>query len=240
MIESQPETPAPSSGWRVATVVDVAHPTPRGVRLRLKVPDRIDHLPGQHYLVRLTAPDGYVAQRSYSVASPPSDPLIELFVERLAAGEVSGYLADVVATGDELDVRGPLGGWFIWRGDSPAVGVAGGSGVVPLVAMLRHAAALERPDLLRLAVSSRTLAELPYADVLEASGSLIAITREQVSTQRPTGRLTAADLGPLLTAPNLTCFVCGSAAFAEAASDLLLDAAVPTSRIRVERFGPSG
>ena len=105
----------------------------------------MDHLPGQHYVVRLTAPDGYVAQRSYSIASPPADPLVELFVERLDDGEVSGFLADVVQPGDELEVRGPIGGWFVWDGDSPAVGVAGGSGVVPLVAMLRHADR-RRPD----------------------------------------------------------------------------------------------
>jgi len=106
------------------------HPSARGAR-------RIDHLPGQHYVVRLTADDGCTAQRSYSVASPPSDPLVELFAERLEDGEVSSYLADAVQVRDELDVRGPIGGWFVWRGDVPAAGFAGASGVVPLVAMLR-------------------------------------------------------------------------------------------------------
>ncbi len=210
--------------------------------LRLDVPDRIAHLPGQHYVIRLTAPDGYVAQRSYSVASPPSDPLVELFVERIEDGEVSGYLADVAAVGDELEVRGPIGGWFVWSGETPAVGVAGGSGVVPLVAMVRHAAHLGRSDLLRLAVSARTLAGLPYAGELTAHGALIALSREDTAQGRPRGRLTPADLSGLLDPgqPAPTCFVCGSAAFAEAASMLLLDAAVPAERIRVERFGPSG
>ena len=116
------------------------HPSPRAVVLRLDVADRVEHLPGQHYVIRLTAEDGYTAQRSYSIASAPADPLVELFVERLDDGEVSGFLADVVQAGDQLEVRGPIGGWFVWRGASPAVGVGGGSGVVPLVAMLRHAA----------------------------------------------------------------------------------------------------
>ena len=105
---------APTGAWRRATVRSVEHPSPRAVVLRLEVPDRIDHLPGQHYVIRLTADDGYVAQRSYSLASPPSDPLLEFYIERLDDGEVSTFLADVVEVGDELDVRGPIGGWFVW------------------------------------------------------------------------------------------------------------------------------
>jgi ferredoxin-NADP reductase len=158
--------PAPIGGWSTAKVIEVSHPTPRSVMLRLDVPDRVDHLPGQHYVIRLTADDGYVAQRSYSIASPPSDPLIELWIERLDDGEVSGFLAEVVEAGDELEVRGPIGGWFVWDGAHRAVGVAGGSGVVPLVAMLRHAAVLGVPDLLTLAVSARTLPDVPYASEL--------------------------------------------------------------------------
>src|ERR1700712_2397914 len=148
-----PDAAAPSGAWRTATVREVSHPNRIGVRLLLDVPDRIDHLPGQHYVVRLRADDGYVAQRSYSLASPPSDPLVELYVARLEEGEVSSFLADVVQPGDELEVRGPIGGWFVWDGTTPALGVAGGSGVVPLVAMLRHARMVGRTDLLRLAVS---------------------------------------------------------------------------------------
>jgi len=232
--------PAPTGGWRRATVREVAHPTPHAVLLRLEVPDRIDHLPGQHYVIRLTAPDGYVAQRSYSVASAPSDPLIELFVERLDDGEVSTYLADVAAPGDVLDVRGPIGGWFVWRGDAPAAGVGGGSGVVPLVAMLRHSRHLGRGELLRLAVSSRTLAELPYADELAAHGTVIALTREDSASGRPRGRLNAADLRPVFDRADDSYYICGSAGFAEAISDLLLDIGVAGQKIRVERFGPSG
>jgi ferredoxin-NADP reductase len=219
-------------------VESVDHPTPRSVRLRLAVPDRVDHLPGQHYVIRLTAEDGYRAQRSYSVASPPSDPLVEFWVERLDDGEVSAFLADGVEPGDELDVRGPIGGWFVWDGSTPAFGVGGGSGAVPLVAMLQHARDLGRTDRLRLAVSARTPADLPYGDELAAAGALVAITRERFG-ERPAGRLTAAELAPLVGA-GADCYVCGSAAFAEGASELLMQAGVAAERIRVERFGPSG
>jgi ferredoxin-NADP reductase len=188
--------------------------------------------------VRLTAEDGYVAQRSYSVASAPADPLVELYIDRLEDGEVSPYLADVVVAGDVLEVRGPIGGWFVWTADSPAVGLAGGSGVVPLIAMHRHAVALGRAGLLRLAVSARTLADLPYADELSTAGALIALTREDAPGGRAAARLSAAELPPLLS-QDATCFVCGSASFADAATDLLMDAGVPAARIRVERFGPS-
>ncbi len=230
--------PAPTGAWRTAKVAQVSHPTPRSVVLRLDVPDRIDHLPGQHYVVRLRADDGYVAQRSYSVASPPSDPLVELWVERLEDGEVSGFLADVVEPGDELEVRGPIGGWFVWDGSMMAVGVAGGSGAVPLVAMLRHAAAIGRPEMLKLAVSARTMADLPFPDELAAAGAFIALSRSD-RPGRPAGRLTADELRPLVV-PEAVTFVCGSAAFAEFASRLLVDLGCPSADVRVERFGPSG
>jgi ferredoxin-NADP reductase len=229
---------APSGGWRTATVAGVRRPIQRSVELRLDVHDRIDHLAGQHYVVRLTAEDGYTAQRSYSVASPPEDPLVELFVERLDDGEVSTHLADVVEPGDELEVRGPIGGWFVWDGESPALLLAGGFGVVPYIAMLRHARALGREDLLRIAVSARTMAELPYAEELVGVGALIVLTREAHGI-RPAGRLTAAELVPLWE-PGQTAYVCGSASFAEAASQLLVGMGVPPADIRVERFGPSG
>ncbi len=229
---------APAGGWRTATVAGVRRPIQRSVELRLDVHDRVDHLAGQHYVVRLTAEDGYTAQRSYSVASAPGDPLVELFVERLDDGEVSTHLADVVEPGDELEVRGPIGGWFVWDGATPALLVAGGSGVVPFVSMLRHARAIRREDLLRIAVSARTLDQLPYADELVAAGALVVLTREQHGI-RPAGRLGAAELLPLWE-PDQTVYVCGSASFAEAATRLLVDSGRPASSIRVERFGPSG
>ncbi|MCW2697356.1 MAG: Flavodoxin reductase [Modestobacter sp.] len=216
----------------------VRRPLARSVQLKLDVRDRVDHLPGQHYVVRLTAEDGYTAQRSYSVASAPDEPLVELFVERLEDGEVSPFLADVVEPGDELEVRGPIGGWFVWEGDEPALLVGGGSGVVPFVAMVRHARALGRLDLLRIAVSTRTLAELPYADELVAAGALVVTTREAHGI-RPAARLTAMDLVPLWE-PGQTAYVCGSTPFAEAAGQLLVGMGVPPTSIRVERFGASG
>jgi ferredoxin-NADP reductase len=230
---------APLGAWRPAVVREMSHGNAMSAVLRLDVPDRIQHLPGQHYVVRLTADDGYTATRSYSIASAPHDPLIELYVERLDDGEVSPYLVDAVEVGDELEVRGPIGGWFVWEGETPAVGVAGGSGVVPLVSMLRHAEHVGAMDRLRMAVSSRTLAELPYAAELMSAGAVLALSREDSAAGRAAGRLLATELEPLVTA-GATYFVCGSAGFAEAASTLLMTLGVAAADVRVERFGPSG
>jgi ferredoxin-NADP reductase len=151
---------------------------------------------------------------------------------------VSTYLADAVQPGDELEVRGPIGGWFVWDGDDPAVAIGGGSGVVPLVAMLRHAVTLGRTDLLSLAVAARRAEDLPYGDELTAGGATVAYSRAVGPTGRPAGRLGADDLRPVIR-PDATIFVCGSAAFAEHASRLVVDLGVPSSTIKVERFGPS-
>jgi len=235
---TDPARRAPSGGWRSATVAGIRRPVPQAVELRLDVPDRVQHLAGQHYVVRLTAEDGYTAQRSYSVASAPGDRLVELFVERLDDGEVSTFLADVVEPGDRLEARGPIGGWFVWDGERPALLVGGGTGVVPLVAMVPTARELGRADLLRIAVSTRTLAELPYADELLDAGALVVTTRE-AQGERSTGRLTAAGVVPLWETGR-TAYVCGSAGFAEAASQLLVGMGIPASDVRVERFGASG
>jgi ferredoxin-NADP reductase len=236
-----PEPEAPSGGWRTAVVRAVEHPHPRAVLLRLEVPDRVDHLPGQHYVVRLVAPDGYTAQRSYSLSSPSEDPLVELYVERIEDGEVSSYLADGVAVGDSLDVRGPIGGWFVWRGATPALGVGGGTGVVPLVAMLRHARAAGSTDLLRLVAAARTWDDLPYASELRDAGATLAFSRETGPGTRSRGRLRPTDLAPVLQGrgSGLTSYVCGSAGFAEAATTLLMGLGVLPGDVRVERFGPS-
>ena len=226
--------------WTSATVASVGHQGTMLAMLRLELPGRPCHVPGQHYVVRLTAEDGYTASRSYSIASSPDDELLELAIERLEDGEVSTYLADIAMPGDELEVRGPIGGYFIWDATTPAVCVGGGTGVVPFVSMLRYAREQGRLGLLRLAVSARTLADLPYADEVSAVAAVVAITRETAATgARPTGRLTGADLEPLLT-PGATYFVCGSAVFAEAATQLLLGLGVGPGEIKVERFGPSG
>ncbi len=222
------------SARRRATVTAKSHPSEHAVMLRLSVPDRVQHVPGQHYVIRLTAPDGYVAQRSYSIASPPSDPEVEFYIERLPDGEVSTFLADVVEVGDELDVRGPIGGWFVWDAATPLLGVAGGSGVVPFVAMLRHARGLDATHLLRLVVSGRTPADLPYTDELEAGGAQITYTRSADGR-----RLTPADIEPLLLGDQLH-YVCGSPVFSAAAVNWLQELDVAADSIRVESFGPSG
>lgn len=234
------EQPAPQGAWRTAVVRQVVRSVrPPAVVLRLEVPDRIDHLPGQHYVVRLTADDGYVAQRSYSLASSPDDPLVELYVERLDDGEVSTFLADVVEPGDELEVRGPIGGFFVWDASAPALALGGGSGVVPLVAMARYALARGRLDLLRLVVAARTVSHLPYAGELREAGATTVFSRVGVPGGRPAGRLRAEDVRSLVRGDE-TAFVCGSSGFAEAAGDLLVAAGVPATSIRIERFGPSG
>jgi ferredoxin-NADP reductase len=231
-------TTAPSGGWRRAVVRSVTRPTPRFVVLRLDVEDRVAHLPGQHYVVRLRADDGYTASRSYSVASAPADDAVELCVERLPDGEVSSFLADVVEVGDELEVRGPIGGWFVWDGITPALAVGGGTGVVPQVSMLRHATEHGTRDAVCLIAAARSLAELPYSDEIRAGCNVLALSRETSPSGRPPARLTAADLEPHAH-DGQGFFVCGSAVFAESASRLLVALGIPAASIRVERFGPT-
>jgi ferredoxin-NADP reductase len=220
--------------WRDARVVEVRRHSDRAVILRLDVPDRVVHRPGQHYVLRLRAEDGYTASRSYSAVSAPSDEHVELYVERVPDGEVSGFLAEVVEPGDLLECRGPIGRWFAWDGVTPALGVGGGSGVAPLVSMLRHALDVGRPGLLSLAVSARTAADLPYAEELRDAGALVALSRE-----RGGFRLDAAAVGAVAD-PGATAFVCGSTRFTLAMESHLLAAGQPTDSIRVERFGPTG
>lgn len=225
--------------WQSARVVDVRDETPRARTLRLALPAPRRHVAGQHYVVRLTAPDGYTASRSYSVASAPDDSgEIELTVEALEDGEVSGYLHEVVEPGDELEVRGPIGGFFAWPGDVPALLVGGGSGVVPLVSMLRQARREGHADLLRLVVSARSPEDLYYADELPGPGTTLVFTRRSPG-RRPAGRLAAADLAPAVRGGE-DVFVCGSPGFCDAATDLLVELGVPVGSLRLERFGPSG
>jgi ferredoxin-NADP reductase len=226
--------------WQAATVVDIRRETARAKTFRLALPEPSTHRAGQHYVVRLTAPDGYSASRSYSVASAPDGSReLELTVERLKDGEVSTFLHDEVVVGDEIEVRGPIGGWFVWNADSPAVLVGGGSGVVPVMAMLRLARRLGRTDLVHLVVSVRTPDDLYYADEIKGPETTIVYTRATPPAfSRPPGRLTPADV-PTGIAPDARGYVCGSSGFADAASAVLMDAGITAERIRVERFGPS-
>ena len=238
--------------WQTARVLSVRDETPRARTFRLALPEPRRHVAGQYYVVRLTAPDGYTASRDYSVASAPDDSVagssagasyrgeIELTVERLDDGEVSEFLHDVVVPGDELEVRGPVGGFFAWDASGPALLVGGGSGVVPLMAMLRHARRLGRPDLVRLVVSARSPEDLYYADELPGPETSVVYTRHAPpDAGRAPGRLTVADIAPLVRGGE-TVFVCGSPGFADAATTVLIEAGVPVGSIRVERFGPSG
>jgi ferredoxin-NADP reductase len=227
--------------WQSARVVSIRDETARAKTFRLAVPQPAPHRAGQHYIVRLTAPDGYTASRSYSIASPPDGSNeLEITVERLDRGEVSTFLHDEVVVGDELEVRGPIGGWFVWDGDTPALLVGGGSGVVPLMAMLRLARRMNRADLVRLVVSVRSASDLYYADEITGPETTLLYTRSAPpGSVRPPGHIAAADI-PQPVDPAATAYVCGSAAFAEAASGVLVGIGVPAERIRVERFGPSG
>ena len=227
--------------WQTARVVSIHDETPRARTFRLALPEPRPHLAGQHYVLRLTAPDGYTASRSYSVASAPDDTgEIDLTVEKLEGGEVSEFLHDVVRPGDELEVRGPIGLFFVWEGDKPALLVGGGSGVVPLMAMLRQARATGSSDLLRLVVSARSPDDLYYADELPGPEAVVLYTRQTPpGAGRTAGRIAIADIAPLVRGDE-DVYVCGSPGFADAATDVIIAAGVPVDRIRVERFGPSG
>ncbi|HEY1831692.1 MAG TPA: FAD-binding oxidoreductase [Acidimicrobiales bacterium] len=233
------------TSWETATVVAIRRETVRAKTFRLALRDPVRHLAGQHYVVRLTAPDGYTASRSYSVASAPDGSReFELTVERLEEGEVSSFLHDVVEVGDVLEVRGPIGRYFVWDGTTPAVLIGGGSGVVPLMAMLRVARRDRRPDLVRLLVSVRTPADLYYADELPGPESTVVYTQLAPFTTRSPARLTKGDVASaIMDEPEMmdsTAYVCGSTGFADAATDILQEMGFSIEQIRVERFGPSG
>lgn len=228
-----------ASVWQTATLVSVRRETPRASTFRLAVPAWAGHLPGQHLMLRLTAGDGYVAQRHYSIASPPDDTgHIELTLDHVADGEVSGWFHTVARPGDRIEVRGPLSGFFAWPGDRPALLVGAGSGVVPLMSMVRHHRARNLSVPLRLLVSARGLEDLIYAR--EFGPETTPVFTRRAPEGAPVGRLTAAHVAPFLAAPppgGWEAYVCGSNSFAEHASRLLVEAGQPVHRIRIERFG---
>ncbi|MDX6625185.1 MAG: hypothetical protein QOE56_174 [Solirubrobacterales bacterium] len=226
--------------WQIATVAAIRPETPRTKTFRLELPIWIPHLPGQHYDVRLTAPDGYQAQRSYSIASSPLDRgAVELTIDRLDEGEVSAYFHDVLVAGDQVEVRGPFASYFVWRGERPVLLVGGGSGVVPLMSMLRHRR-LTMPELpMRLVYSARSEEEIIYAGEL-GEDAVITLTREAPDGWRGhRGRIDAELIGSQAFDSGLA-FVCGSNGFVETASQLLLEAGYEAGQIRTERFGPTG
>ena len=240
--------------WQLATVTAIRPETPRVKSFTLRLPHFTPHLAGQHYDLRLTAEGGYRAERSYSIASPPEQTgEIELTVELLADGEVSGYLAEGVAVGDRLEVRGPIGGYFVWPGEPaapPLLLVGGGSGVVPLMAMLRHRQRLELRTPAALLFSVRTPAEVIYRAELAAMAQadptftlLLDYTRQAPPgwtgyQRRPDDAMLAEVVGQFAQAPQA--FVCGPTGFVETAANGLLAAGLPAARILTERFGPTG
>jgi ferredoxin-NADP reductase len=236
--------------WLVAEVVDVAQETPRVKTIAFDVADWRGHLPGQHVDVRLTAEDGYQAERSYSIASAPDGSRVELTVERIDDGEVSPYLTEELQRGDQIELRGPVGGYFVWepsRG-GPLLLVAGGSGVVPLMAMLRRRAAVGSDVEATLLLSSRTWDDVIYRDELDkldGDGLRVVhtLTRSQPDDWHGYARRVDADMLAEIGPPpseRPQVYVCGPTPFVEAVAEGLVALGHAPNVIKTERFGPTG
>ena len=239
--------------WHVGKVIALHDETPTARTITLEVPDWPGHVAGQHVDVRLTAADGYSAVRSYSIASEPNSAgRVELTIERLRDGEVSPYLTQELAVGDALELRGPIGGWFVWRTDqTEAIQlIAGGSGIVPLMAMIRSRASAGNTAPFRLLYSVREPAAVFYRDELQAllnqdgaESVTYAYTRAAPKNwPRPPGRIDTALIESAAWPSNVapTCYVCGPTSFVESAAGLLIASGHSPDKIRTERFGPTG
>jgi ferredoxin-NADP reductase len=239
--------------WRSATVIGLRDETSTARTIALAVRDWPGHVAGQHVDVRLTAPDGYSAVRSYSIASAPkSDGRIEITVERLPNGEVSPYLTQQVMVGDELELRGPIGGWFVWRSTQtePIQLVAGGSGIVPLMAMIRSRISVGSTAPFRLLYSVREPGAIFYHDELQAlsgQGDPVVVTYAYTRVTpkdwpRPAGRIDAEVIASGTWPSNLrpSSYVCGPTSFVEHTTELLIAAGQDRERIKTERFGATG
>jgi ferredoxin-NADP reductase len=222
-------------------VTSVKQETARVKSFTIALPMWTPHMPGQHYDVRLTAPDGYQAQRSYSIASSPLDRgSVELTIDRLDDGEVSGYFHEVVAEGDQVELRGPFASYFVWRGQRPVLLIGGGSGVVPLMAMLRHRRRTAPELPMRLVYSVRRADEVIYADEL-GDETVLTFTREAPpGWSGHTGRIDADLIAAAAGTDIGTVFVCGTNGFVETASTLALEAGAQPDQVLTERFGPTG
>lgn len=239
--------------WRVGTVVALRDETARAKTIMLDVPDWPGHWAGQHVDVRLTAPDGYSAVRSYSIASAPnSGTHVEVTVERLPDGEVSPYLTQELQVGDVLELRGPIGGWFVWRPEQTESVqlLAGGSGIVPLMSMMRSRVAAKSKVPFRLLYSVREPGAVFYRDELQAlsdHNDALSITYAYTRATpkdwpRPAGRIDAALLAEAAWPATIRpiCYVCGPTSFVETATALLIATGVDREMIKTERFGPTG
>lgn len=239
--------------WQIATVAGIRAETSRARTFTLRLPKWRRHRAGQHYDVRLTAPDGYQAERSYSIASEPErEGEIDLTVERIDDGEVSPYMHDVLVPGDLIEVRGPIGGYFVWDAapEPPVLLVAGGSGVVPLMAMARHRAAVRSAVPSRLLYSVRTRDDIIYRDELARLGGsmdgfdvVYTLTREQPEgwtgfTRRVDAEMLREVAAPLPGRPSA--YVCGPTALVEVVAEALVAIGLRPSDVRTERFGPTG
>jgi ferredoxin-NADP reductase len=238
--------------WRVAEVVKIIDETPHVKSLVLNVPSWPGHRPGQHVDVRLTAEDGYQAQRSYSVASEPESAHLMLTVELIEGGEVSPYLISDVRPGDKFELRGPIGGYFVWTASigGPLFLIAGGSGIAPLMAMLRHRAALKSTIPALLLYSSRTFEDIIYREELDQMAArndgltvLYTLTRQQPpgwsGGDRRIDCSMLANIGPSANAiPKI--FICGPSSLVESAAQSLLELGHEHHLIKTERFGPTG
>jgi ferredoxin-NADP reductase len=234
--------------WQVATVDNVVEETPRVRTIVLDVPDWPGHRAGQHLDVRLTAEDGYRAEREYSIASAPGEP-VAITVERLDDGEVSPYICDVLMLGDGLELRGPVGGYFVWdsQDGGPLFLVAGGSGIVPLRAMVRHRRRSGSDVPVRVLYSSRTLEDVIYRAELDELGDGVEVvhtlTREQPPDWTGYARRVDAELLSEVAWPaadGARAFVCGPTSFVEAVADGLVELGYSPGRVKTERFGATG
>jgi len=248
--KATPDAPPARLEWHVARVVEVRRETARAHTLLLSVPSWPGHRAGQHVDLRLVAEDGYQAQRSYSIASPPEDPTIALTIERLDHGEVSPYLTDTLQVGDGLELRGPIGGYFVWdtSDGGPLLLVAGGSGIVPLMAMLRHRARAGIDVPARLLYSARTPDDIIYRDELARLMSAemqVTYTATRDAPAAWTGYRRRIDRAMLESvswpaAEKPRVFICGPTPLVESAATLLVELGHDPLLVKTERFGPTG
>ena len=249
---AETRTPRRKLVWRIGEVVETRPEAPHAKSIILEVPGWEGHKAGQHVDVRLTAEDGYQAQRSYSIASAPEDGRLALVVERLEDGEVSPYLTDELRVGDKLELRGPIGGWFTWeaRDGGPPLLVAGGSGIAPLMAMIRHRAAARSDAPTRLLYSSRSREDTIYVeefDRLAAEDAALEVIHTLTRSQPPgwTGysrRIDREMLDAVTSSPEERplAFVCGPTPLVETVATVLVELGHESARVKTERFGPTG